>query len=163
MAATDKDISAEKEKRPLAVAASAWITGVSYLTACILAGGDHILGTMLAHPLSLFLIPVSYAAFIGSVMLIQQFMAKSLLTANFGTPQTLVTTGIFAWSRHPIYAAFFMPLMALASLSWLAALFGIALYIVLMEIFVIKPEEAELASIFGQDFTDWKSKTHRWL
>jgi len=151
------------EKRPLAIAASAWITGVSYFIGCVVAGGDHIFSVAMANRSSLVLIPLSYAAFIASVMLIQRYMQLSLTSANFGTPQKLVTTGIFAWSRNPIYAAFFMPLLALASLSWAAAATGLVAYIFLMEIFVIKPEEAELSQIFGQDFTDWKSTTRRWI
>ena len=130
---------------------------------CIVAGGTDILGTIWAHPWSMLLIPLSYAAFIASVMLIQRQMNLSLASANFGTPQKLVTTGVFAYSRNPIYAAFFVPLLALASLSLWAAIVGLVVYLVLMEIFVIKPEEAELAHIFGQDFTDWKAKTRRWF
>ena len=156
-------MTSEKEKRPLAIAASAWITGISYLIGAGIAGGANIVATLMAHPWSALTILLSYAAFIFSVMLIQRQMNQSLASANFGTPQKLVTTGIFAWSRNPIYAAFFMPLLALATLSWWAAAVGLMIYITLMEIFVIKPEEAELTQIFGQDFINWKAKTRRWL
>ncbi len=161
--ASDQSSSYNKEKRPLAIAASAWITGLSYLAGIVVVGADPITGAILVHPLGLLFIPLSYAAFLASVMLIQRYMRKSLISANFGTPQKLVTSGIFAWSRNPIYAAFFMPLLALATLSWLAAGVGFAVYIVLMELFVIRPEEAELAEIFGRDFANWKAKTRRWI
>ena len=111
----------------------------------------------------MILLPLSYVAFIASVMLIQRHMKKSLLSSTFGKPQTLVTSGIFAWSRHPIYAAFLMPLIALATLSYPAAATGIITYVILMEIFVIRPEETELAEIFGQDFANWKAVTRRWI
>ena len=118
---------------------------------------------ILNNKAAMILLPLSYVAFIASVMLIQRHMKKSLLASTFGKPQTLVTSGIFAWSRHPIYAAFLMPLIALASLSYPAAATGIITYVILMEIFVIRPEEAELAEIFGQDFANWKAVTRRWI
>jgi protein-S-isoprenylcysteine O-methyltransferase Ste14 len=66
-------------------------------------------------------------------------------------------------SRNPIYAAFFIPLAALASLSFMASAIGVITHTVLMEVFVIKPDGAELAQIFGQDFVDWKAKSRRWV
>ncbi|MEO9167246.1 MAG: isoprenylcysteine carboxylmethyltransferase family protein [Aestuariivirga sp.] len=159
MATTDS----EPQKRKHVIDPSAWISGISYFIGCIVAGGSNILGEILNNKGAMILLPLSYAAFIASVMLIQRHMKKSLLASTFGKPQTLVTSGIFAWSRHPIYAAFLMPLIALASLSYPAAAIGIITYVILMEIFVIRPEEAELAEIFGQDFLNWKSVTRRWI
>ena len=142
---------------------SAWISGISYFTGCVVAGGTNILGAMLNSFWAMILLPLSYVAFIASVMLIQRHMKKSLRASTFGTPQELVTSGIFAWSRNPIYAAFFMPLAALATLSFTASAIAIFIYVILMEIFVIRPEEAELSQIFGQDFASWKAVTRRWI
>ena len=151
------------ETRKHVIDPSAWISGISYFTGCVTAGGSNISGGILSSFWAMILLPLSYVAFIGAVMLIQRHMRKSLRASTFGTPEELVTSGIFAWSRNPIYAAFFMPLAALATLSLAAAAIGIVIYIVLMEIFVIKPEEAELVQIFGRDFADWKAVTRRWL
>ena len=151
------------ETRKHLIDPSAWISGISYFLGCIVAGGSNILGAIFNNTGALILLPLSYVAFIASVMLIQRHMKKSLRASTFGTPQRLVTNGIFAWSRHPIYAAFLMPLIALAALSYPAAATGIITYVILMEIFVIRPEEAELAQIFGQDFANWKAVTRRWI
>ena len=153
----------EPQKRKHVIDPSAWVSGISYFIGCIVAGGSNILGAIFSNPGAMILLPLSYLAFIASVMLIQRHMKKSLLSSTFGKPQTLVTSGIFAWSRHPIYAAFLMPLIALASISYAAAATGIITYVILMEIFVIRPEEAELAEIFGQDFAKWKAVTRRWI
>ena len=151
------------DKRKHLIDPSAWISGLSYFTACVVAGGPNILGAVLNNIWAIILLPLSYVVFIACVMLIQRHMKKSLRASTFGTPQELVTSGIFAWSRNPIYAAFFMPLAALASLSFTAAVIGITIYIIAMEIFVIRPEETELAKIFGQDFAAWKANTRRWV
>ena len=151
------------EKRKHIIDPSAWISGVSYFIGAVIAGGDHMLGTVSASRAAIIAIPLSYLAFIALVVLIQRQMHKSLRATTFGTPQQLVTSGIFAFSRHPIYAAFFMPLAALATLSYAAAAIGMVTYIILMEIFVIRPEEAELAQIFSADFAGWKAKTRKWF
>jgi protein-S-isoprenylcysteine O-methyltransferase Ste14 len=151
------------DKRKHIIDPSAWISGISYFIGCIIAGGSNILGEILNNKGAMILLPLSYVAFIASVMLIQRHMKKSLRASTFGTPQHLVTNGIFAWSRHPIYAAFLMPLIALAALSFTASAIAIVTYVILMEIFVIRPEEAELEQIFGQSFAEWKAVTRRWI
>ena len=162
--ATSKNICRTKtETRKHVIDPSAWISGVSYFAGCIVAGGTNILGAILSSFWALILLPLSYVAFIGAVMLIQRHMKKSLRASTFGTPQELVTSGIFAWSRNPIYAAFLVPLAALATLSITASAIAIVTYVILMQIFVIRPEEDELAQIFGQDFASWKAVTRRWI
>ena len=156
-------MSEPAQRRKHFIDPSAWISGISYFIACVVAGGANILGAIFSNFWAMLLLPLSYVAFIASVMLIQRHMKKSLRASTFGTPKHLVTNGIFAWSRHPIYAAFLMPLIALATLSYPAAATGIITYVILMEIFVIRPEETELAQIFGQDFINWKAVTRRWI
>ncbi|MDE2384947.1 MAG: isoprenylcysteine carboxylmethyltransferase family protein [Alphaproteobacteria bacterium] len=153
----------ESQKRRRFIDPSAIISGVSYFTGCAMAGADSIAEDLLADSLSPVALPLSYFAFFASVMGIQRYMKKSLLAASFGRPQQLVTTGVFAWSRHPIYAAFFIPLLALATVSWTASAAGIVIYLLLMEAFVIRREEAELAELFGEEFIHWKARTRRWL
>ncbi len=92
---------------------------------------------------------------------------KANTTVNPMTPEKstqLVTTGIYRYSRNPIYIGF---------LAWLlaAALFignplGLLLlppYIWLVNKLYIYPEEKALEKLFGDEFSDYKSKVGRWL
>lgn len=77
----------------------------------------------------------------------------------------LVTTGIFRWSRNPIYLS--MVLLAHAAglileSVWItfgsSTLCGIFIYLLL-----IKPEEAYLKKQFGKTYTEYKERVRRWL
>ncbi|MFV8833351.1 isoprenylcysteine carboxylmethyltransferase family protein [Aquisalimonas sp.] len=76
----------------------------------------------------------------------------------------LVNTGPFAWSRNPIYLA---DLVLLA--AW-AVYLGNPLTLALLPVFVlyinhfqIRPEEAALEQHFGDAFRDYRRRVRRWL
>ncbi len=76
----------------------------------------------------------------------------------------LVTSGIYARSRNPIYLADVVILVGLA-LIWGSTL-GLALAPVLglvLERRFILPEEARLTKKFGGAFEDYRERTRRWL
>jgi len=76
----------------------------------------------------------------------------------------LVTNGIFAWSRNPIYLG-----MAMILLGWVLRLdapLGLALvpiFVWLIERRFIEPEEAALSRRFGAQFQRYTQATRRWL
>lgn len=76
----------------------------------------------------------------------------------------LVSTGIFAYSRNPIYLGDLIVLLGL-SLRW-GSLIGIllipALYWILKTNFIV-PEEDRLKARFGSKFVDYCVNTRRWL
>jgi protein-S-isoprenylcysteine O-methyltransferase Ste14 len=79
-------------------------------------------------------------------------------------PQALITTGIFRFSRNPIYLADALILAGLA-LRWDAVL-GLVLvpaFMKLIEIRFIGPEEDRLRAGFGAAFEAWAARTRRWL
>jgi protein-S-isoprenylcysteine O-methyltransferase Ste14 len=141
----------------------AWISGLSYAAGFALAGPA---GIGVAAQNSSEVIPVlilGYATFLAAVLIIQRHMRLSLLACTFGSPQRLVTSGIFGYSRNPIYVAFFIPLASLAILSLSAAIAAIALYILAMNLTVIAKEERELSAAFGTEFGDYLASVPRWL
>jgi protein-S-isoprenylcysteine O-methyltransferase Ste14 len=77
---------------------------------------------------------------------------------------TLVKTGIYRYSRNPMYLGMVCMLVALsvffASPLSLLGVFGFMLY---LGRFQIRPEEQALESIFGSEYLDYKSQTRRWL
>ena len=76
----------------------------------------------------------------------------------------LVTSGIFSWSRNPIYlginAIYFGIALALNN-GWLA-IFAVPVVLV-MRYGVIAREEAYLESRFSNDYLNYKKVVRRWL
>lgn len=103
------------------------------------------------------------ALFVAIVAWLQREMGLALARSSFGAPQTLVTSGPFAYSRNPIYLAFAIPLSSLALYSIPGALFGLALYFAAMTLFVVRPEERDLARAFGPAFEAYAARTPRWI
>ena len=77
---------------------------------------------------------------------------------------SLVTTGVFAISRNPIYLADLLILAALA--VWLGNIINIALlplFAWVINRYQIIPEERALAQLFGTDYDAYCSRVRRWL
>lgn len=113
--------------------------------------------------LSLFLFCVG--AFFSLLGVVSFNRAKT--TVNPTTPEAssaLVTSGIYRYSRNPMYVGFLFML-----LSWgflLANVYSIALtlgFVVYLNYFQIKPEEKALNRIFGSVFCDYEKRVRRWL
>jgi protein-S-isoprenylcysteine O-methyltransferase Ste14 len=76
----------------------------------------------------------------------------------------LVTSGIYAVTRNPMYLGFLLMLCGWASfLSNALSVTGIAAFILYMNRFQIAPEEAALSALFGADFSAYKTRVRRWL
>lgn len=79
-------------------------------------------------------------------------------------PQALVTTGPFALSRNPIYAADCLAVVgfAFAFRQPFAAVLALSLGMILQARFII-PEEERLERVFGRSFQIYASKVRRWV
>jgi protein-S-isoprenylcysteine O-methyltransferase Ste14 len=76
----------------------------------------------------------------------------------------MVTTGVFAWSRNPIYLA--DALMLLGAILWLDAVLAlplVAVFVWLIQTRFIRDEEARLTLAFGPEFDLWAARTRRWF
>lgn len=93
---------------------------------------------------------------------------------NFGRAETpvpgnqpvraLVTTGIHAWSRNPIYIGmllFYLGIGVAVRSSWILVL--APLIVVVLRYAVIAREETYLDQRFGGAYRDYKSHVRRWL
>lgn len=92
---------------------------------------------------------------------------KANTTVNPTTPgasSSLVTTGIYRYSRNPMYVGFLFMLIAwgflLSNVYAISLTFGFLLY---LNQFQIKPEEKMLNDIFGPEFYDYEKRVRRWL
>ena len=76
----------------------------------------------------------------------------------------LVTTGVNAISRNPMYLSLLLVLIAWAVyLSNIASLLLTPLFVAYLNRFQIAPEERALASLFGIVYDDYCKNVRRWL
>jgi protein-S-isoprenylcysteine O-methyltransferase Ste14 len=76
----------------------------------------------------------------------------------------LVDGGIYRLTRNPMYLGFLVVLLGWAIfLSNIVAFLLLPAFVYYMNRFQIKPEEKALVARFGQTFTAYKTRVHRWL
>lgn len=93
---------------------------------------------------------------------------KSNTTVNPMKPETstsLVTSGIFKYTRNPMYLG--LSSILLASCFYFSSLLGIIVYVPLfilyITVFQIIPEEEVMKSLFNDEYLDYCSKVRRWI
>lgn len=83
---------------------------------------------------------------------------------NIDHADKLVTSGVFAWTRNPMYLGF-----ALMLLGWSAflggrwTLLGPTLFVFFIQRFQIAPEERAMAAKFGEAYTDYRRRVRPWI
>lgn len=83
---------------------------------------------------------------------------------KIGEASSLVTSGVFALTRNPMYLG-----MALALLAWATflggfwAMLGPIAFVAYITRFQIIPEERALIELFDQSFEDYRQKVRRWI
>jgi len=92
---------------------------------------------------------------------------KAKTTVNPVKPETasmVVDTGIFAYTRNPMYVALLLVIIAVG-LWWqhLSVILCSVLFVAYMNRFQIKPEERALERLFGEDYLDYKNQVRRWI
>jgi len=77
---------------------------------------------------------------------------------------TVVSNGIFAYTRNPMYLALLLLLLAYAIwLENMLAFVGCPLFVAYMNRFQIYPEERALEGLFGERYLVYKQKVRRWI
>ena len=78
--------------------------------------------------------------------------------------QRLVTYGIFAWARNPLYIGNFLVWMGFVTISGVLWFLPAAVLLFAVEYeLIVRYEEGVLESIFGRDYLDYKNCTPRWI
>lgn len=76
----------------------------------------------------------------------------------------LVTTGLYRFSRNPMYLGMLLFLAGLA--VYLGNVLSVLLclsFVLYMNAFQIRPEEAAMESLFGEEFETYRKRVRRWL
>ena len=83
---------------------------------------------------------------------------------NFTRTTTLLASGVFGWSRNPIYLGMLIFMIGLA--VWCAdglAFIPCAVFFIWINTWQIAVEEYYLERQFGADYTHYCKKVRRWL
>ena len=79
-------------------------------------------------------------------------------------PTALVTSGVYARSRHPMYLGFALAVLGVALLlGSLVPLLLVAAFVVVADRVLIAPEERTMAGTFGAAWTAYAARVRRWL
>jgi protein-S-isoprenylcysteine O-methyltransferase Ste14 len=80
------------------------------------------------------------------------------------TVQRLVTYGVFAWMRNPLYVGNFLIWIGFTVISGVLWFIPLAVLLFAIEYtLIVRYEEGVLESIFGAEYLRYKSHTNRWL
>lgn len=91
-------------------------------------------------------------------------MRKHRTTVEPGRrPTTLVTSGVFAWSRNPIYVALLLVLAAIAIMADSVWLLGATVLLWILLETVIRSEERVIEDAFAEPYVEYKRRVRRWL
>ena len=108
-------------------------------------------------------------ALLGSVMALAGVLAfrankTTVNPLNPGAASAVVSTGVYRFSRNPMYLGFLLVLAAWAIYlsNALSALF-LPAFVAYMNRFQIEPEERVLLAKFGPAFSQYMATVHRWV
>jgi len=109
-------------------------------------------------------LPVFALACVFPLRAAWQFSKARTSVYAFNVPTTLVTTGVFRYTRNPMYLGMLLVLLTVALaasryLLWIPPL----LFIPAMNVIVIRWEEKTLRKQWPETFTQWEKGTPRWL
>jgi protein-S-isoprenylcysteine O-methyltransferase Ste14 len=78
--------------------------------------------------------------------------------------KSLYTGGIFKITRNPIYLGFLFAQSVVAiKLNNFYIILSLPFTIILLNKWIVEPEESYLEKLFGEEYLDYKKKVRRWL
>ncbi|MEH6630998.1 MAG: isoprenylcysteine carboxylmethyltransferase family protein [Halopseudomonas aestusnigri] len=93
-----------------------------------------------------------------------QFMRAKTNLKTFNKPDQLVTSGLFKYSRNPMYVGFAISTFGVALyLGSLSPFCIFVLFIIVANCWYIAFEEKIMADVFGEDYENYKKSVRRWV
>jgi protein-S-isoprenylcysteine O-methyltransferase Ste14 len=81
-----------------------------------------------------------------------------------GSTSSLVCSGMYAFTRNPMYLGFLLILVGWSIyLSNVLAFLVVPFFVLYLNRFQIEPEERVLSVRFGQEFVNYRARVRRWL
>lgn len=83
---------------------------------------------------------------------------------TFRPPDTLVTSGVFRFTRNPMYLGFLSVLCGVSLvLGSLSPILSVVVFFLLANFWYIPFEERTCEQTLGEDYLAYKEKTRRWI
>ncbi len=115
-------------------------------------------------------VPIAMAiAVVGLVLMVAGNISfrQAKTTINPMQPaaaSSLVSSGIYRFTRNPMYLGMLIVLIAWAVFLWSPlALLGLPVFFLYIDRFQIVPEERALATLFGTAYATYQTQVRRWL
>ena len=139
-----------------------FLIGLIVMTAThLLAGPDHKWGSP-AQTLAGVAIAVFFLAL--TILGARQFSRRKTNINTFLKPDALVTTGLFRYTRNPMYLGFAGALFGAAiALNCLTGLIVALVFILIADRWYIRFEEKTMSETFGAAYADYCAQTRRWI
>ena len=113
--------------------------------------------------ISLFLLILGLVVFISAI----KSFRRHKTTVNPLEPRqasSLVTSGIFKFSRNPMYLGMLIILLSISfKFNLIGGMFTSLFFYIFITKFQILPEEAAMNDLFGDEFINYSKKTRRWI
>lgn len=136
--------------------ADIWLVS-SYTSASKFLAGPYSLGVVI------LLLALGFGIATAGVMSFK-VAATTVNPLKPATASSLVTSGVFQYSRNPMYVGLSCLLLALT--VYLASAWGFALVVLFMAYiyrFQILPEERAMLKLFGAEFETYQASVRRWI
>ncbi len=99
-----------------------------------------------------------------NLMADRAFAKHQTTVKPFEQPRVLVTSGVFRFSRHPMYLGMVLMLIGIALLMGsLSPFLIVGVFALLVDRLFITAEGAMLSATFGEDWANYKRSVRRWL
>jgi protein-S-isoprenylcysteine O-methyltransferase Ste14 len=139
-----------------------------------LYGGTLAIGSIVSFVVPIDFLPRSISLVLGGLLFIcagtivisaVRVMNRAQTAVNPSQPTTaIVSEGVFAWSRNPIYLSLTLVYIAVALLfNALWALVLLLPLLVIVQIGIVRREEIYLERKFGDEYLRYKASVRRWL
>ena len=120
--------------------------------------------TILIYPWYILgIIPIIFGITINLIA-DQIFKSRNTTIKLYEQSSTLVTTGVFKYSRNPMYLGFVSILLGITiMMGALTPFFVVPFFAVFVDRYCIRIEEKMLKEKFGDEWENYKAKTRRWF
>ncbi|MDP4093298.1 MAG: isoprenylcysteine carboxylmethyltransferase family protein [Bacillota bacterium] len=92
------------------------------------------------------------------------FKHSNTTVMTFDEPTCLVLHGLYRFSRNPMYLGFVLALLGLwIVFSSISSFLVIIVFVILVDFFYIRFEEAALNKKFGKEYLEYTKRVRKWI
>ena len=101
---------------------------------------------------------------IRSAFLLFRNYKTTINPVNLSKTSSLVNTGVFKYTRNPMYLGMALILLSIGlKFNLYGGIIFVIIFIVFITRFQIIPEEKAMEKLFEKEFLNYKGKTRRWI